>query len=137
MRPVGPLLSTVLIPSRGAVLACSADGAQVGEADAGPDLQRRVDHAGVGAELLDDADSFVSEDAPGVEVVLVCAAEAGVCGFDVHLVWFLGAGGGGGGDFAAGGAAVDGEGDHFGWFGRVGGLEGWSIEGSWWCLPGS
>lgn len=93
-----------------AVLALSARFVHEAEADAVAFLEG-CDFV---AEVFDDADALVAEDAAGVEEVLVSAADAGVGDADEDVVVVEGAGGGGLGDLAGLGAAEDFEGDFFG-----------------------
>lgn len=56
------------------------------------DTRTNLDVGDVTANLSHDTDTLVSESLAGMQVVFVCAAEAGVCGLNVDLIVLKGAG---------------------------------------------
>lgn len=103
METILLLVATVLVPAGCAVIARRADAVRVSESDPVADFDAA--HAWAGG--FDDADSLMTEDLAGGEVVFVCAAEAGMSGFNEDFVVFEGLGGFVGDDSAFGGAAED------------------------------
>jgi hypothetical protein len=69
------------------------------------DTRSNLDIGDIPAELANDTDTLMAESHPGQEIVLVCAAETGVCCLNVDLVGLQGAGGLVGHDISLLGAA--------------------------------